>query len=91
MEYSNRRIREVIEDCIHLARDREILCARLIDGVTIEKLAEIHDMSTSQRKRMQNHINALQLQAATSNVLRFPNAWTYAGGVFPPTQAAAAA
>ena len=39
---------------------------------------------------MQNQINALQLQAATSNVLRFPNAWTYAGGVFPPVQAAAA-
>ena len=38
---------------------------------------------------MQNQINALQLQAATSNVLRFPNAWTYAGGVFPPAQAAA--
>lgn len=33
---------------------------------------------------MQNQINALQLQNATANVLRFPNAWTYAGGVFPP-------
>ena len=40
---------------------------------------------------MQNQINALQLQAATSNVLRFPNAWTYAGGVFPPVTAAAGA
>ena len=33
---------------------------------------------------LQAQISALQLQAATSNVLRFPNAWTYAGGVFPP-------
>lgn len=33
---------------------------------------------------MQNQINALQLQAATAGVLRFPNAWTYNGGVFPP-------
>ena len=33
---------------------------------------------------MQSQINALQLQAATSNVLRFPNAWTFNGGVFPP-------
>ena len=33
---------------------------------------------------MQNQINALQLQAATANVLRYPNAWTYNGGVFPP-------
>ena len=39
---------------------------------------------------MQNQINALQLQAATSNVLRFPNTWTYAGGVFPPAAAAGA-
>ena len=38
---------------------------------------------------MQSQINALQLQAATSNVLRFPNAWTFNGGVFPPAAAAA--
>ena len=38
---------------------------------------------------MQSQINALQLQAATSNVLRFPNSWTFAGGVFPPAAAAA--
>ena len=40
---------------------------------------------------LQAQVSALQLQAATSNVLRFPNAWTYAGGVFPPTQATTAA
>ena len=33
---------------------------------------------------LQAQVSALQLQNATSNVLRFPNAWTYAGGVFPP-------
>ena len=38
---------------------------------------------------MQSQINALQLQAATSNVLRFPNSWTFAGGVFPPATATA--
>ena len=38
---------------------------------------------------LQQQVNALQLQNATSNVLRFPNAWTYAGGVFPPVSAAA--
>ena len=38
---------------------------------------------------LEAQINALQLQSATSNVLRFPNSWTYAGGVFPPVQAAA--
>lgn len=39
---------------------------------------------------LQAQVSALQLQAATSNVLRFPNAWTYAGGVFPPVQTTAA-
>ncbi len=36
---------------------------------------------------LQQQLSALQLQAATSNVLRFPNSWAYAGGVFPPVQA----
>lgn len=36
---------------------------------------------------LQQQVSALQLQAATSNVLRFPNSWAYAGGVFPPVQA----
>lgn len=39
---------------------------------------------------MQNQINQLQLQNAMSGVLRFPNQWTYAGGVFPPVQTTAA-
>ena len=38
---------------------------------------------------MQSQINALQLQAATANVVRFPSAYTYNGGVFPPAAAAA--
>ena len=33
---------------------------------------------------LQAQVSNLQLQAATSNVLRFPNAWTFNGGVFPP-------
>ena len=37
---------------------------------------------------MQNQINQLQLQNAMSGVLRFPTAWTYAGGQFPPTATA---
>ena len=40
---------------------------------------------------LQAQVSQLQLQAATSNVLRFPNAWTYAGGVFPPVTTASAA
>ena len=33
---------------------------------------------------LQAQVGALQLQAATSNVLRFPNSWAFSGGVFPP-------
>ena len=40
---------------------------------------------------LQAQVSALELQAATSNVLRFPNAWTYAGGVFPPVTTTPAA
>ena len=33
---------------------------------------------------LQAQVSQLQLEAATSNVLRYPNAWTYTGGYFPP-------
>lgn len=33
---------------------------------------------------MQNQINQLQLQNATAGILRFPQAWTYGAGAFPP-------
>ena len=39
---------------------------------------------------LQAQVSALQLQAATSNVLRFPSAWTYTGGYFPPIQSGGA-
>ena len=79
---------------------------RAVDGVNYNSAintAAINANTTAQTQKildaimgnrmadMQSQINALQLQAATSNVLRFPNAWTYAGGVFPPVQAAAGA
>lgn len=38
---------------------------------------------------LQAQVSALQLQSATANVMRFPNAYTYNGGVFPPAAAAA--
>ena len=52
MEYTNSRIREIITDYIHSERDRRILERRLIDGVTFEKLAEEHELSVSQVKRI---------------------------------------
>lgn len=38
---------------------------------------------------MQSQINALQLQAATAGMMKFPSAWTFNGGYFPPLQPAA--
>jgi AraC-like DNA-binding protein len=52
MEYSNSQIREVIGEYIHNARDREIMLRRMIDGITLERLAEEFDMSVSQMKRI---------------------------------------
>lgn len=52
MEYTNSQIREVIEEWIHSERDREILCDRLINGMTSERLAEKHDMSVRQTKNI---------------------------------------
>ena len=62
-----------------------------INANTTAQVQKILDAITGNRiADMQNQINALQLQAATANVLRFPNAWTFNGGVFPPAAAAAA-
>ena len=52
MEYTNSRIREIIAEHIHSERDRKIMVRRLIDGITIEKLAEEQEMSVSQIKRI---------------------------------------
>ena len=48
MEYSNSQIRDLISEYIHSERDRQILCRRLIDGITFERLAEEFDMSPKQ-------------------------------------------
>jgi len=66
---------------------------RAIDGVNMNTTLQIQKVldaiAGNRMADMQNQINALQLQAATSNVLRFPNAWTFSGGVFPPVTPAA--
>lgn len=68
---------------------------RAIDGVNYNTTVQIQKVldaiSGNRIADLQQQVNALQLQAATSNVLRFPTAWTYAGGVFPPVQSGTAA
>ena len=51
-EYTNSQIRELIAEHIHSIRDREVLSDRLIDGLTFERLAEKHDMSDRQVRRI---------------------------------------
>ena len=61
---------------------------RAIDGVNYNTTVQIQKVldaiSVNRMADMQNQINALQLQNAMCGVLRFPNSWTYNGGVFPP-------
>ena len=55
------------------------------------QIQSVKDMIQQNKiESLEAQISALQLQAATSNVLRFPNSWTFAGGVFPPATATAA-
>lgn len=50
-----------------------------------QEIQGVKDMIAQNKiEALQAQVSQLQLQAATSNVLRFPNAWTYAGGYFPP-------
>lgn len=52
MEYTNSQIKALICEHIHSARDRKILYRRLVDGITLEKLAEEFELSTAQIKRI---------------------------------------
>lgn len=52
MEYKNSQIREIIAEYIHSERDRAILCKRLVDGLTYERIAEDMEMSVRQIKNI---------------------------------------
>ena len=56
------------------------------------QIQSVKDMMYQNKiETLQAQVGALQLQAATANVLRFPNAWTFNGGIFPPVQTTTAA
>ena len=72
---------------------------RAIDGVNYNSAintASINATSTANAQKildamaqnriseLEGRINQLQLAQATSGMLKFPNAWTFAGGNFPP-------
>jgi len=68
---------------------------RAIDGVNYNNAMNtqkiIDTYNAGRQADMQAYINRLEIEKATAGLLRFPNQWTYAGGVFPPTAATAAA
>lgn len=49
---TNSHITEVVSEYIHSQRDREILLDRYVNGFTFERIAELHDMSPVQIKRI---------------------------------------
>lgn len=62
-----------------------------INANTTAQVQKVLDAIVGNRMAdMQSQINALQLQAATAGMMKFPNAWTFNGGYFPPLQPAAA-
>ena len=49
------------------------------------QIQSVKDMIAQNKiESLQAQVSQLQLQAATSNVLRFPNSWSYEAGYFPP-------
>ena len=52
IQYSNSRLREIVEDYIHSERDRAVLLRKYCDNRTIEQLAEEFELSVSQIKRI---------------------------------------
>lgn len=51
-QYSNSRLREIVDEYIHSERDRKILIRKYCDSRTIEQLAEEYELSVSQIKRI---------------------------------------
>lgn len=59
MVYKNSEMRALIDEYVHSERDRRIMCSRLIDGLTFEKIAEREDMSDKQIKRIVYRLQAV--------------------------------
>ena len=57
IEYTNSSVARIIDEYIHSERDRAIIKRRLIDGVSIERLAEEFDRLP---RAMQRRVAKLQ-------------------------------
>lgn len=58
-DYTNTEVQNIIDEWIHSKKDREILHLRLIDGLTIEELAERFDRSPRQMQRIINRLQTI--------------------------------
>ena len=56
---SNTNLSNIIDDWIKNERDRQIMKRRLIDGITIERLAEEFELSVTQLNRILSKYNAM--------------------------------
>ena len=56
-EYTNSSVARIIDEYIHSERDRKIIKRRLIDGISIERLAEEFERSP---RAMQRKVAKLQ-------------------------------
>ena len=52
MDYTNSRMRELIQEYIHSERDRLLLTRRLIDGLSFSELEKEFFLSDKQLKRI---------------------------------------
>jgi DNA-directed RNA polymerase specialized sigma24 family protein len=58
-DYTNTEIQHIIDEWIHSKKERDILHLRLIDGLTIEELAERFDRSPRQMQRIINRLQTI--------------------------------
>ena len=67
IEYTNSGIANVINEYVHSERDRAIIKRRLIDGVSIEQLAEEFDRTPrAMQTRVANNLSAQELDHMNS-------------------------
>ena len=58
-EYTNSQIKAAIDDFLHSRRDRAIMVARLIDGLTMEQIAELAELSPRQVRTIVHRCEAI--------------------------------
>lgn len=52
MEYTNSKLREIVDDYIHSERDRKIFLLKYVDNISLDAIAMEMDLSVSQVKRI---------------------------------------